>query len=178
MDTKKIAITSYYVFVSVLGIVGVLVVVSAFPITGNFKIMAVLSGSMEPAIRTGSIVVVRPSTSYSIGNIVTFTGTSGGKSIPITHRVMEIRVDRGVPSYITKGDANNAPDARLVAHREIIGGLVFSVPYLGYGVETARKPYGLAALILLPAALIIIDQAGRIKKELARLRREKEEKTI
>lgn len=176
MDAKKIGIIGYYGFVGILGVVGTLVFVSAFPITGNFKIMAVLSGSMEPAIRTGSIVIVRPQEGYRIGDIITFTGVNGGKSIPITHRVAETRVDRGTPSYLTKGDANNAPDARLVAHREIIGGLVFSVPYLGYGVETARKPYGLATLILLPAALVTIDQAGRIKKELVRLRREKEEK--
>lgn len=174
MKNKFLSIV-YYLFLCLLGVIALTVVISALPITGGIKIMAVLSGSMEPAIHTGSVVIVRPHISYHIGDVITFKGT-GSKNISITHRIAEMRVDRGAPSYVTKGDANNAPDLRVISQKEVIGSVMLSVPYLGYAVETARRPYGFAALIAIPALLIIFDQAGKIKKEIIRLRREKEEK--
>lgn len=166
---NKLLKIGYYVFLGLLGVVALTVTTSALPISGGIKIMAVLSGSMEPAIRTGSVVIVRSHGAYHIGDVITFKGT-GPKNVSITHRVVEMRVDRGVPSYVTKGDANNAPDSRLIAQKEIIGSVIVSVPYFGYVVETARKPYGFAALILIPAFVLILDQVSKILREVKRLR--------
>ena len=174
---NKILKIGYYIFLGFLGVIALTVAISALPITGNFKIMVVLSGSMEPKIQTGSIVVVRPRAAYAIGDVITFRGT-GEKNVSITHRVTEMRVDSGVPSYVTKGDANNTPDSRLIAQKDVIGGVLFSVPYLGYAVETARKPYGFFALIIIPALIIVTDQLGKIVKEVKKVRANKKaEKT-
>lgn len=170
---NKLLKIGYYVFLGLLGVVALTVAISALPITGGIKILAVLSGSMEPAIHTGSVVLVRPHATYNIGDIITFKGT-GAKQVSITHRVAEMRTDRGVPSYITKGDANNAADSRVISQKEVIGSVIFSVPYFGYAVETARKPYGFAALIILPALLIIGDQLSRVWKEIRNMREKKE----
>jgi signal peptidase len=63
MNISKII---YYTFVVFLLTVAILLIVSTIPVTGNIKIMTVLSGSMEPAIKTGSVVIVKPFNDYKM----------------------------------------------------------------------------------------------------------------
>lgn len=160
----------YCIFLGILGAIALVVTVSAFPIPGNFKILTVLSGSMEPKIKTGSLVFVLPSANYKPGDVITFKGAGGPKAVPVTHRIVEMKVEHGSPVYVTKGDANNSPDTRQILQNEIIGKELFSVPYFGYAIEVARKPYGFLALIIIPALLIIGDQALTIWREINKKR--------
>ena len=162
---RKIGKIIYYVFVAFLTVIALLLIVSVFPIPGNYKVMTVLSGSMEPAIKMGSIVVVKPVDDYKIGDIITF-GPYSKKKPPTTHRIYDIEVVEGKPVYITKGDANNAPDNRKITKKDIVGKVLFDVPYLGYAVETARKPIGFVLLIIVPAGIIVYDEIRKIIKEL------------
>ena len=149
-------------------LIAILLIVSAFPIPGNYKVLVVKSGSMEPNIRTGSVVVVKPASDYNIGDIITFGPYSKTKA-PTTHRIYEMKVEGGETIYITKGDANNAPDTREIKKADIVGKVLFSVPFLGYAVDFAKKPLGFALIIIVPAALIIYDEIrkifGEIKKK-------------
>lgn len=172
---KKLGKIAYYVFLGALGVTALLVIFSAFPIAGNYKLMVVRSGSMEPSIKMGSIVLVKPSDYYAIGDIVSFNaGFRGpdGKNVPVTHRIYEMRVDQGNPVYFTKGDANEDVDARELRNGNVIGRALFSVPYVGYAVETARQPYGFLALIIIPALMIVYDQARKIFGEVKRMKME------
>jgi signal peptidase len=141
-----------------------LLVVSIFPITGNYKFLTVLSGSMEPTIKTGSVVLVQPQKDYKIGDIITFGPTSKTKP-PTTHRIYEIKVQAGVPIYLTKGDANNAPDVREIKKTDIIGRVLFDAPYVGYAVSATQNPYGFLLIIIVPAIVIIYDEAQKIWAE-------------
>jgi len=164
----------YYIFLAFLGVVALFLIISVFPISGNFKTLVVLSGSMEPAIHTGSVVVVKPVSDYKIGDVITF-GPMSKTRVPTTHRIYDIKVNAGTPVYLTKGDANNAPDTREIQKRDIIGKVLFSLPYLGYAVDTARKPIGFAFIIIIPALIIIYDQVIKIKDEISKKRQKKEE---
>jgi len=155
----------YYIFIAFIVVVTLSLIVSIFPLTGNIKFMVVQSGSMEPAIHTGSVVMIKPASDYKIGDVITFGEVSKTKA-PITHRIYDIKVVDGNPVYITKGDANNAPDAREVQKRDVLGKVLFSVPYLGYAVDFAKKPAGFALIIIVPAAIIIGDEIKKIFKEL------------
>lgn len=165
MKIKKGFQPIYYIFVAFIVLVALLLIISAFPITGNYKFMIVQSGSMTPAIKMGSIVIVKPAENYKIGDIITFVQYSRTKA-PTTHRIYEIKVTEGEARYITKGDANNAPDQKEITKREIIGKVLFSVPYLGYAVDFAKKPLGLALIIIVPAAIIIFDEIKKIIGEI------------
>ena len=126
--------------------------------------MTVLSGSMEPEIKTGSIIVVKPTGQYRIGDIITFN--SAESDIPsITHRIVEMKVIGGAPVYITKGDANNAPDTREIKEIDIVGKVLVDIPYIGFVVDFARKPLGFALIIGIPAIAIIGDEVYKIIKE-------------
>ena len=173
---KKIGKYGYYAFVAALAAVALIIVISAFPIPGMYQFRVVNSGSMEPAIKTGGIVLIKQASSYKIGDVLTFNGNfknARGQKVPTTHRIVEIRVERGNPIYITKGDANEERDTREVLQSQVIGKVYFSVPYLGYAIETARTTYGFLALIIIPALIIVWDQAQKIWEEIKKARKNK-----
>lgn len=161
----KIFKAIYYVFFGAIGLIALLLVISSFPVTGNFKVLTVLSGSMEPSIKTGSVVVVKPSSDYKIGDIITF-GQSSKLKTPTTHRIYDIKVVGSEPVYITKGDANNGQDTGEVQKKDVLGKVLFDVPYAGYAVATAKKPWGFALIIIVPALIIIFDEIKKIIKEI------------
>ena len=170
----KIFKSIYYTLIGFIILVVLLLIVSTLPITGNYKVMTVISGSMEPKIKMGSVVVVKPADDYKIGDVITFGTISKTKS-PTTHRINDIRVIDGKPIYITKGDVNNAPDTRQVQKKDVIGKVLFDVPYVGYAVDFAKKPIGFALIIIIPAAVIIFDEARKIYNEIKKKKTKKAE---
>ena len=149
---------------------GLLLLVSIVPVPGNIKVKIVQSGSMEPAIKVGAVVIIKPSNEYHIGDVIMF-GEDTKTKVPTTHRIVADEVRSGVFYYTTKGDANEDPDPQQVAQTEVIGKVLFSIPYLGYVLDFAKKPLGFALLIGVPAAIVVFDEAGNIWRETKRLRK-------
>jgi signal peptidase len=175
---RFINIFFYTIFVSLmLGVAGLLVG-SMLPIPGNIELKIVKSGSMEPNIPTGSLVVVKPMSNYGIGDVITF-GADTKTEIPTTHRIISFEADgTGRTAFRTKGDANEDPDADAVQRNEVIGRVAFHLPYVGFVLDFARQPLGFALLIGVPAALVIVEEVITIVKELktgVRKRRRKED---
>ena len=168
----KILKVLYYIVITFLAIITSLLIISIFPFKGNFQARIVQSGSMEPAIQTGSVVIIKPEKNYKIGDIITFGKATKFKE-PVTHRIHDIKIVDGNPIYITKGDANNAPDQKEIQKREIIGKVLFHIPYLGYVVSFTKKPIGFMLIIVIPAAVIIGDEIKKIWKEIVRIKKEK-----
>lgn len=160
MEIKKII---QKLFTVVVFAIVALIVVSILPIPGNYKLLIVESGSMEPAIKTGSVVIVKPVDNYKAGDIITFEDS--GKDRTTTHRVLDIEVVSGKTYYITKGDANNAEDSNKVSENKIIGKVLTSIPYAGYILATAKEPIGFVLLVIVPCVMIILEEAGKIWKE-------------
>ena len=155
----------YYLFFAFVIVIGILLIVSVFPITGNFKFLIVQSGSMEPTIKLGSVLMVKPAKDYKIGDIITFKNPKKPKEL-ISHRIVNIENSENKIFYTTKGDANEDPDTEKVAKDEVFGKVLFSVPYLGYAVDFAKKPIGFALIIIIPAAVVIFDEAKNIWQEI------------
>jgi len=154
----------YYVVIGVILGVALLLVGTRFPIPGNFQVYVVRSGSMEPAIHTGAVVVVRQADEYQEGQIITFA--TRGQDIPTTHRIVQKEIINNRPAYTTKGDANNSPDAEVVYSSRILGKVLFDIPYFGYAVAAAKQPLGFFIIIVLPALFIIYDEVMNIWREL------------
>lgn len=171
---KEILKIGYYACLTFLGVVTIFLLASILPIPGNFKIKIILSGSMEPTIKTGSVVIVKPVDSYKIGDVITFQKRIDKEST--THRIQEIKVTGGNPQYITKGDANNAVDRGEISEQDIVGKLLLVIPYLGYIVNYAQTPIGFSLIILLPAIAIVYDEAKKIWKEITKLKNKKKDK--
>ena len=175
----------YVVIIAIVLSVAALFLVSLVPIPGNIEVKIVKSGSMEPNIHTGSIVVIEPRTSYSIGEVITF-GADTKTDIPTTHRIAKVnpstgstgspQAGSGQATYVTKGDANEDPDPNPVQQSEIIGEVVYTLPYAGYVLDFAKKPLGFTLLIVIPASAIVLDELLAIGREVMKMRRKKKRK--
>ena len=150
------------VTVAIIAVV-VLIVVSFLPIPGNYKLLIVESGSMEPAIKTGSVVVVKPAENYQTGDIITFEDR--GKNKTTTHRIVDMEVISGRTQYITQGDANNAEDTSKVSESKVVGKVLTSIPFAGYLLAFAKEPLGFVLLVIVPCAVIILEEVWKIWKE-------------
>src|SRR3989338_3836171 len=167
----KILYTTFYITII---IVIAFLLIALFPIKGNYQIKIVQSGSMEPSIKTGSIVIIKPSVNYTVGDVVTF-GKDTKKDIPTTHRIVSSRAQDGVIMFTTKGDANEDSDTNEIRQSDIHGKVLFDVPFFGYIIDLARKPLGFAVLIVLPALIVIYDEGVKIFREISKMRKKKEE---
>lgn len=124
----------------------------------------VTSGSMEPEIKTGSVIYViekDPST-IAINDTITF---SRGDRFT-THKVIEKGSQDEEYYFRTKGIANEEPDPGRVNEQDIVGNVVLTVPYIGYILDWAGTFYGMAFLVIIPAAIISAYELKNILTEL------------
>lgn len=136
----------------------------------SLKAYVILSGSMEPEVPLGSIVVVRPTLLYFPGDIISFKPDPKNK-MAVTHRITQ-KYDTGIYNsglYETKGDANNAVDSASVKQDQIVGKVFLTVPYIGYAAQAAKTKKGFIFLIIVPSTIIIYEELKTLKKELAAL---------
>lgn len=116
----------------------------------------VLSGSMEPNYRVGSVIYVKkvdPAT-LKVGDPVTFH-LSG--DIVATHRITEVVNDKANGlSFVTQGDANDASDGASPASA-IIGKPIFTIPYLGYISSFVQTPKGIICIVGGTAIILLIS---------------------
>jgi len=126
---------------------------------GDTRYEPVFTGSMEPTIPVGGVVIIKPvdPETLKIGDIICFR-LSGPAST--THRIINI-TDEG---FVTKGDANENPDQWTVKNENVIGKVIFAIPYIGYLGYFVRTPVGYITLILIPATLLIIAEIKNIIK--------------
>ena len=116
--------------------------------------MKVLTGSMEPSIKVGDIVVVRkrPVSDIKIGDVITYK-TEG--NIYITHRVVQIFTEGNDLKFKTKGDANNIEDKDSIYEDQLIGKLAFRIPKGGYIVDFIKEPIGFITFFVIPIVILI-----------------------
>jgi signal peptidase I len=133
---------------------GLLAAVGVPPLAG-FRSLTVMSGSMEPAVTTGDVVVnemIRPLAARP-GDVVSFRDPDGGHRM-ITHRLRRIQAVGTTVELETKGDANNAVERWAMPAGGRIGRVIYRVPKLGYLLIWAGSPYGRLALIALPTLVL------------------------
>lgn len=154
-------------------VIAIATIFSVFDVFNLPRLYVVQSGSMSPTISTGSIAVTdqtrQNSSDLKVGDIITFSGMNED-DIPITHRIVEITEDNG---YITKGDANDSPDSRVIYPREVLGKVLFSIPLLGYPVGFAKTQTGFVLMIAIPATIIVYSELMNVKNEVKKLIAEK-----
>jgi len=108
--------------------------------------LTVLSGSMEPALSPGDVVVVRPvdPAEVRVDDVVTFQPVSGDPTL-VTHRVVGVTWGgERVAGFTTRGDANGAADDPIVPG-QVQGRVVYSVPLVGHLTNASWGPTALTA---------------------------------
>jgi signal peptidase len=125
-DVRKEGLASFIITV-LFSVCIVWFAVGVFPVYPS----VVVSGSMEPMIYPGDVILVKKTTDIKdvkIGDVILFERDN----IRISHRITEIITQDGVPNYRTKGDNNNAADSQLVNPEQIRGEIIKVVPNIGW----------------------------------------------
>jgi signal peptidase len=141
---------------------------------GDTRYEPVYTGSMEPAIPVGSIVIIKPANpdTLKIGDIICFKVETEYPTT-VTHRIIDITNE----GFKTKGDANEDPDQWIVKKENVIGKVIAIIPLIGYLGYFVRTPIGFILLILIPATILIIIEIKNIAKELKKQKAQPQPKT-
>lgn len=153
--------------VLVVVVLALAVAVVAVPKALGAVPLTVLSGSMEPVLSPGDVVVVRPvpADDLRIGDVVTFQPVSEDPSL-VTHRVVGIGTTGGaVGSFTTRGDANGADDEPIVAD-QVVGRVAYSVPLVGHLTNASWGPTAVttAAAALIGYGLLMLVLPDRTRR--------------
>jgi signal peptidase len=142
-----------------IGTFGLIVAPSLF----GGRSLTVMSGSMEPALRVGDVVINSrvSATDVRVGDIVTFSDPEGTGKL-ITHRLRRIRIADGVAHVVTKGDNTNAVERWDVPASGSLGRVEYRVPLLGFLVFWLHGPLARLGLIVIPALLLAGFELWRI----------------
>jgi signal peptidase len=127
----------------------------------GWRVDAVMSGSMEPEVKVGSLIVTRPvqPEEIKVGDIITFYCPLINEMI--SHRVTT--VESGTLSYFrTKGDANEDSDPFIVPVRNIAGRVWFNITYLGYATQFIKTRLGILLTLFIPGLIIIVIEIRNI----------------
>lgn len=142
---------------------------NALPMPFGFGMTVVLSGSMEPELSVDDLLIVTPSDTYEVGDVVVYQT----QRTAVVHRIVSINGDK----IITRGDANSGDD-EPITQANIKGKVVFAIPFIGLIVNLIKTPFG--TILLLGAAVWLLEASFKKEKdkkaeELAAIRREIEE---
>jgi len=150
----------YLVLALSLALLASLLTVTATSLLG-YSSYVIYSGSMEPTVKVGSLLLSRPvdAEDLRVGNVITYR--SPGNHTTLTHRIVDMRQEGGEWVFKTKGDASLGPDPNEVILRGQVTKMAFDIPYLGYVVDFARSTPGIALFLLVPAAGLLAIQAQK-----------------
>jgi signal peptidase I len=141
----------------------------------GYQLKTVLSGSMEPTFKTGSIIAIKPmddTSSFKKNDIITFMQKN---QTIITHRIIKVIKQNDQIMYQTKGDNNKDSDFEPVLAQNVVGKYVgFTIPLLGYLIDFAKSNNGLAILLIVPGVLLLIYSVITVLKVLKELDSQKE----
>lgn len=110
-----------WLITSLVSIMMVWFVVGVFPVFPA----VVLTGSMEPLVYPGDVVLVEKKIydEVELNDVLYFQS----EEVYIIHRVIDLEGD----TFRTKGDNNNSPDSDLVKAEDVRGVMVGKIPYIG-----------------------------------------------
>lgn len=116
----------------------------------GYRFYIIMSGSMEPDIRTGDMIITKESDNYKIGDVIAFKDAN----FVTAHRIVEISTEDGEKIFKTKGDNNNTADRNLVKSQQIKGKIVNKIPKVGKAVLYLKTHW--IILVLLIGVIIIV----------------------
>lgn len=130
----------------------------------GFSFLQVQTGSMEPELPVGTIVITKNTDPKELkkGDIISFYSTDKEISQKVvTHRIVDITTNmKGYPTFTTKGDANDIEDRAPVSNIMVIGKVVYNIGTAsGSVISVLKNPKVIFFFIVLPLIFITFGEA-------------------
>lgn len=115
----------------------------------------VVYGSMEPNLHVNDMVLYQKKdiSEYEKGDIIIYKHSEKNEIILITHRIQEVVGTE----FQTKGDHNKDVDPWMVHEEDVVGRIVWRIPYIGGVVEFIKTPLGMVAAGIVVLLCIILN---------------------
>lgn len=127
----------------------IVIMVAVICLVLQFKPAIVVSGSMEPTIQTGSLLLVdKKDKDIEVGDIIAYKN----HEMEVSHRVVDVTSN----GYVTKGDNNDNVDFYQVRESDLIGTVMFSVPKLGYVLDWVKSIQGIIVMATICIGCVLI----------------------
>lgn len=172
---RKINILIYIILIPILIynislIIQAIIKTSETPNFLGIKTYVIISGSMEPNLQIGDIVIVKKVAQNELekGDIISYRQ---GQSV-ITHRIAEVIDKEGEVEYKTKGDNNNAEDSGTISYEMIEGKVVKHISQVGKIAIILQKKGTIIFIILILYIYILYSSSIKKKRALRKLKRE------
>ena len=138
-----------------------------YPEIAGHQLYIVLSGSMSPEFNAGSVIFVKHGDpgELEIGDVITFADGN----TKVTHRI----VGKETGGFVTRGDANNSDDPKLVNPENVLGRVALSIPLLGYLLNFSRTKEGLLLVVIIPGLVIVAQETRVLWKYAAQIDRQR-----
>lgn len=130
-------------------------------------IAVVLTGSMEPTIKTTDLIVVEKTDDYQLHDIVVYQD----KNTLVVHRIVKIEGN----TITTAGDANDGSTDAPIDVSAIQGEVVDIIPFLGLLLKIIKSPIGILLIIALAIMLLVLSYKKEDKEENKEIDKLKEE---
>lgn len=121
--------------------------------------MSVQTDSMSPTFKSGDMIIVKQTDLYDlkVDDVITFYTIIDSNRVKNSHRIVEIKEEDGVRSFITRGDNNSIDDEIPVYASDIIGRWTgFKLGGGGKALDFLRSKTGFFVCIVIPMALFFI----------------------
>lgn len=125
----------------------------------GYSVFRVMTGSMEPAIETDSLIVVKrvEASEIKIGDVISFFSQDPAHGGAVnTHRVTAIEQNGEEWNFVTKGDANQLEDKYVTSSKDLIGKVVYVSHVMGIIVHLLSNPLIFIPVIVLPMFVILV----------------------
>ena len=132
----------------------------------ELALYTIISPSMEPNINVYDVVVTKKVKDFNTinnGDVITFVSTSTlGEGLTVTHRVVDIVKTEDDIKFRTKGDNNPIADSSLASSKNVMGKVLFKIPWVGHIQFFLQSKGGWLFALLVPAMLIVLYDVYKV----------------
>ena len=115
----------------------------------GYRLYLIMSGSMEPTIKTNDAIITQKIDDPQEGDVIAF---ENGNMITV-HRIVQVYTEGDNKMYQTKGDNNNAVDQGLVQRTQVKGKVIARLPGVGQVIRFLQSHF---ILLILAIGIILI----------------------
>ena len=142
------------------------------PSAFGFRTYSIITKSMEQVLKKGDVILVqeRNTSSYKVGDIITFKGTSGDlKGKIVTHEIVGIKLENGKNIFYTKGIQNISEDP-AVYENEILGKYIYKFKFFSLIERIMDTKIGFILIIIIPLGYIYFYEIRDIIKDVKNIK--------
>ena len=153
---KAMFVTAWYLLLLLVIILAIRAVAYKQTDVMGYRVHLVLSGSMEPTIDAGDIVISKPvkdSEEIKEGDVIAFKEDG----MDVIHRVTKVYTNYdGTHLYRTQGDNNNTEDRGLLSNDKVIGKFAFRVKNMAKAVLWVQNNIVIVLIFLVGLTIMCI----------------------